>query len=310
MIVCFRFLLLKPNESNRNSRNSRNSRKLAMEYSNPNISYITYIQNITPLAFIETFEELEHIEGFGICERFGAKIILNITDALTFFTAYSAYVSQTAYATYTAYESYVSQIAYTAYVAYESIVSQTAHAYLALNAYLTPYAAHAYLIPLALLALLTLITLLITYNESDVSDLSDESELSDVSDVSDLSDELRLSDEPEPEDIDFTSSTIEGCIIVNKEGDIVSDNKSFRGILIDIWKTMEKEEIKETSTFTFKSGNKRGLKGYNWCEAINMSFQNKDSNKSLNEIRKMVEVNNLTIDMSIKLRTGEIVHID
>lgn len=234
-----------------------------MEYSNPNISYITYIPNITPLAFLEPFEDLE---GFGICERFG-------TDAITFLTAYAAYASQTAHTAY---------------------------------AYLAPYAAHAYLIPLALLALLTLITLLITYNESELSDESDDEE----SDVSDLSDELRLSDEPESEDIDFTSSTIEGCIIVNKEGDIVSDNKSFRGILIDIWKTMEKEEIKETSTFTFKSGNKRGLKGYNWCEAINMSFQNKDSNKSLNEIRKMVEVNNLKIDLSIKLRTGEIVHID
>lgn len=255
-----------------------------MEYSNPNISYITYIPNITPLAFLEPFEDLE---GFGICERFG-------TDAITFFTAYAAYVSQTAHTAYTAYSAYVSQTAY------------VAHAYLAPYA---THAAHAYLIPLALLALLTLITLLITYNESDVSDESEDEE-SDVSDVSDLSDELRLSDEPESEDIDFTYSTIEGCIIVNKEGDIVSDNKSFRGILIDIWKTMEKEEIKETSTFTFKSGNKRGLKGYNWCEAINMSFQNKDSNKSLNEIRKMVEVNNLTIDLSIKLRTGEIVHID
>lgn len=265
-----------------------------MEYSNPNISYITYIPNITPLAFLEPFEDLE---GFGICERFG-------TNAITFFTAYAAYVanaSQTAHTAYTAYSAYVSQTAYVAH-------AYVAHAYAA-HAYLAPYAAHAYLIPLALLALLTLITLLITYNESDVSEESEDEE-SDVSDVSDLSDELRLSDEPESEDIDFTSSTIEGCIIVNKEGDIVSENKSFRGILIDIWKTMEKEVIKETSTFTFKSGNKRGLKGYNWCEAINMSFQNKDSNKSLNEIRKMVEVNNLTIDLSIKLRTGEIVHID
>ena len=259
-----------------------------MEYSNPNISYITYIPNITPLAFLEPFEDLE---GFGICERFG-------TNAITFFTAYAAYASQTAHA------------AYAAYTAYSAYVSQTAHsAYAYLILYATPYVAHAYLIPLALLALLTLITLLITYNESEVSDLSEESE-DEESDVSDLSDELRLSDEPESEDIDFTSSTIEGCIIVNKEGDIVSDNKSFRGILIDIWKTMKKEEIKETSTFKFKSGNKRGLKGYNWFEAINMSFQNKDSNKSLNEIRKMVEVNNLTIDLSIKLRTGEIVHID
>jgi hypothetical protein len=263
-----------------------------MEYSNPNISYITYVPNITPLAFLEPFEQFECAEHFGICERFGA-------NALTFFA--------TAYTTYTAYVSQTAYTAYTAYAAYDYLEPIVYDTYITLYAIL---AAYAYLIPLALLAFLTLITLLITYNDSEdesdeEADLSDES-LSDES----LSDESLTEDETESEDIDYTSSTIEGCIIVNKEGDIVSDNKSFRGILIDIWKTMEKEVIKETSTFKFKSGNKRGLKGYNWCEAINMSFQNKDSNKSLNEIRRMVEVNNLTIDLSIKLKTGEIVHID
>jgi hypothetical protein len=264
-----------------------------MEYSNPNISYITYVPNITPLAFLKPFEQFECAEHFGICERFGA-------NALTFFAT-----------AYTAYTAYVSQTAYTAYAAYDYLEPIVYDTYITLYAILAAYAAYAYLIPLALLAFLTLITLLITYNESDEeADESDESdEEADLSDES-LSDESLSEDETESEDIDYTSSTIEGCIIVNKEGDIVSDNKSFRGILIDIWKTMEKEVIKETSTFKFKSGNKRGLKGYNWCEAINMSFQNKDSNKSLNEIRRMVEVNNLTIDLSIKLKTGEIVHID
>jgi hypothetical protein len=102
---------------------------------------------------------------------------------------------------------------------------------------------------------------------------------------------------------------IEESIIVNRDGDIVSDNKKFRGILVDIWKTMEKKDILNNTTFKFKYGNKRGVKGYNFCEEINMSFQNRDSNSTLKEILRMVKLNNLAIYLSIKLENGDIVHI-
>jgi len=165
--------------------------------------------------------------------------------------------------------------------------------------YLEPLLPFLHLLPLAFLALLTLITLLITYNKTQYieDDLSED----------DLSEE-DLSEDDLSEDEDYTSSTIEKCIIVNREGGIVSDNKKFRGILVDIWKTMEKQDILDNTTFKFKSGNKRGLKGYKWFEPINMSFQNKDSNKTLKEILNMVKVNNFAIDLSITLKTGEVIH--
>jgi len=170
--------------------------------------------------------------------------------------------------------------------------------------YIEPFLPFLYLLPLAILAFLTFITLLITYkNTQYITDDDDE--------ITDDEDEITDNDEITNDELveDYTSSIIEESIIVNRDGDIVSDNKKFRGILVDIWKTMEKKEILDNTTFKFKYGNKRGVKGYNFCEEINMSFQNRDSNATLKEILRMVKLNNLAIYLSIKLENGDIVHI-
>lgn len=168
-----------------------------------------------------------------------------------------------------------------------------------------------YLLPLAFLALFTFITLILTYNkdviEGDDEDIEEEDLIEDdeiLTEEDYLTDDELIDDE-----IDYTSSSIEKCKVVNKEGVLVSDNKKFRGILVDIWKTMEKQEILENTTFKFKNGNKRGVKGYRWCEEINMSFQNRDANATLKEIIYFVKINNYAIDLSIVLRTGETVKI-
>jgi|SaaInlV_125m_DNA_1040241.scaffolds.fasta_scaffold42800_3 hypothetical protein len=102
-------------------------------------------------------------------------------------------------------------------------------------------------------------------------------------------------------------SAIEKCII-KKEGVIISTNNNYRSVLIDVWKSMPTQKILQTTTFNFKLTKETGEKGYNWCDVINMSFQNKDATGSLKEIVNMVKVNNLTIDLSIKLETGGIVN--
>ena len=183
-----------------------------------------------------------------------------------------------------------------------SIRTRSSIIYIESITYIEPF---LYLLPLAILAFLILITLLITYkNTQYIAD--DEDELTE----DEIDDEL-IYDEITGDELveDYTSSIIEESIIVNRDGDIVSDNKKFRGILVDIWKTMEKKEILDNTTFTFKYGNKRGVKGYNFCEEINMSFQNRDSNSTLKEILRMVKLNNLAIYLSIKLENGDIVHI-
>ena len=190
-----------------------------------------------------------------------------------------------------------------------SIRSLSSIAYIESITYIEPFLPFLYLLPLALLAFFILITLLITYKNKQYTDTDDELTDVELSDEELTDDELSEDEFTDEYENDYTSSIIEESIIVNRDGDIVSDNKKFRGILVDIWKTMEKQDILDNTTFKFKSGNKRGVKGYNLCEGINMSFQNRDSNATLNEILRMVKLNNLAIYLSIKLETGEIVHI-
>ena len=105
----------------------------------------------------------------------------------------------------------------------------------------------------------------------------------------------------------ITHSTIEECII-KKEGAYISTNKSYRSVLVDVWKSMPTQKIVQNTTFNIKLEKENGEKGYKWCDDIKMSFQNKDATGTLKEIVNMVKVNKLTIDLSIKLKTGRIVH--
>jgi len=105
----------------------------------------------------------------------------------------------------------------------------------------------------------------------------------------------------------ITHSTIEECLI-KKEEENISTNTSYRSVLVDIWKSMPTQKILQTTTFNFKLTNENGEKGYNWCDDIHMSFQNKDARGTLKEIINMVKVNKLTIKLSIKLETGRIIH--
>jgi len=104
-----------------------------------------------------------------------------------------------------------------------------------------------------------------------------------------------------------TYSKIEGCLIKSGE-EIISTNTSYRGILVNIWKYMPTQQILQTTTFNFKLTNEMGEKGYFWCDDVHMSFQSQDAKGTLREIINMVKVNKLTIDVSIKLETGRIIH--
>ena len=106
---------------------------------------------------------------------------------------------------------------------------------------------------------------------------------------------------------DITGSTIVECLINSKEHTI-STNTNYRAVLVDVWKTMPSQTILQTTKFNFKLTNEHGKQGYYWCDDIHMSFQSKDARGTLNEILNMVTVNKLTIKLSIKLKTGKIVH--
>ena len=62
---------------------------------------------------------------------------------------------------------------------------------------------------------------------------------------------------------------------------------------------MLSQNILQHKTFNFKLSKENGEKGYNWEPLINISFQSKDSDKTMKEIIKMINLNNYSIDISI-----------
>ena len=267
-----------------------------MEIHNPNSTYITYIQNITPLTpltqlYLESQEYFDSFRPLESLDFSGINNILNIIHAFSYI-AIIAILEPLIYLT-----TLVS-------FAYFPILESLEH--------LKPYKPFAYLAPLAILALLTLITLLINASkeEADESDEEADDEEAESDEADDTQPVIQYIKEEALTEDDFTHSTIEECKIINREGEIVSDKKKYRGILVDIWKTMEKQTILSNTTFKFKNGNKRGVKNYNWCEGINMSFQDRDSNAALRELLYMVKVNDYTIDLLITLKTGETVRFN
>ena len=93
-----------------------------------------------------------------------------------------------------------------------------------------------------------------------------------------------------------------------KKEEIISINTRYQSILNDIWKSMTTQKILQNTTFNFKLTNENGEKGYNWSNEISMSFQGKDANGTFKEIINMIKVNNMSINISIQLHTGEMIY--
>ena len=106
----------------------------------------------------------------------------------------------------------------------------------------------------------------------------------------------------------LTNSSIIECVIKDIEGNTISNGKkSFKAILIETWESMPAQKLLQTTTFNLKLTNENGNKGYNWCEKIKMSIQNKDANGTMKELLNMLDVNNYNIKISIKLETGRVI---
>lgn len=107
--------------------------------------------------------------------------------------------------------------------------------------------------------------------------------------------------------LSFSKSSVLECI-VKKNDEIISKNKKYRSILVDIWKSMPTQKILQTTTFNFKLTNENGKNGYNWVDEIKMSFQGKDSNKTFTEIISMIKLNKMSIEVSIELESKRIIN--
>ena len=113
--------------------------------------------------------------------------------------------------------------------------------------------------------------------------------------------------EDEFNNILLNSSKILDCIVKNGE-EIISNRTKYKGILIDIWKSMPTQKILQTTTFNMKLTNEHGINGYNWCSELNLSIQNKDATYTMKEVLNMIKLNNYRIKISIRLGTGQIIN--
>ena len=114
--------------------------------------------------------------------------------------------------------------------------------------------------------------------------------------------------EQELYDLNIANSKIKNCVIKKDKTCISNNRNSYRSVLIDVWKIMSSEEILKNTTFNFKRNDNNGKKGYNWCSEIKMAFQSKDAKNTLVEIIKMIKLNKLSIELSIKLSTDKTIH--
>jgi hypothetical protein len=110
----------------------------------------------------------------------------------------------------------------------------------------------------------------------------------------------------------FDYSTILECIIKNNENKEIFSQKnqiiSFMEILIEIWKSMPKLLILQTTTFNFKLTNEDGNKSYYWCPELLMSYQRREAKGVIIEILKMCNVNNYSINIKIILSAGQVIN--
>ena len=97
----------------------------------------------------------------------------------------------------------------------------------------------------------------------------------------------------------ITGCMLDDCEIRTRDGKKVSSGRMMWDLLlVDIWKSIPRQKLLQHTTFNFKENLE---KGYYWCREINMACQYKDQDGSLKEIITLVQANDLTIDLSIKV---------
>lgn len=112
---------------------------------------------------------------------------------------------------------------------------------------------------------------------------------------------------------DITHSKVNQCVIRKNHKPIInylSHDKSpkYHSIVTELWKTMTPKKIIKHTTYNVELSNKNGKKGFYWCKELGLSFQRKCAKGTLAEIIYMVKMNKMSMDLSICLHDGEIIH--
>lgn len=107
----------------------------------------------------------------------------------------------------------------------------------------------------------------------------------------------------------LVGSRILECIVKNTHNFIITTEKKYMSILVDIYSSMSVNDILNNTSFNIKYGDENGKNGYNYHKKLNMSIQPKPTNHILVEIFKMADIYTYPFSIKIQLDTNEIIHI-
>jgi len=107
----------------------------------------------------------------------------------------------------------------------------------------------------------------------------------------------------------LVGSRILECIVKNTHNFIITIEKKYMSILVDIYSSMSVNDVISYTSFNIKFGDENGKNGYNYHKKINMSIQSKPTNHILVEIFKMADIYKYPFSIKIQLDTNKIIHI-
>ena len=108
--------------------------------------------------------------------------------------------------------------------------------------------------------------------------------------------------------LSMIKSNILSCNVSDRGGSEISTKTKYRGILVDIWKTMPIQQVWTNTGFNFKLEDMKGDKGYFWCKDLKMSMRSKDASGSFKEIIGMCKVARYSLDIHIQLSDNTRIH--
>ena len=110
--------------------------------------------------------------------------------------------------------------------------------------------------------------------------------------------------------IDLVRSNIKACIIKDGKKVISSGESRYARIFVDVMKAIKSHtEIANNCSANFSSDKQdKGVKGYRYVDGLELAYQGKDSNGTLQDIIQLVKYKKYTMYLEIELQDGRRVY--
>jgi len=103
------------------------------------------------------------------------------------------------------------------------------------------------------------------------------------------------------------SSRIIECNILSGTT-LVSEEQRWSPAIRKMWAKVDRKTLRDITTFNIMYGDQEGHLGYNYCEELQISHQNKDARGCFAEIANLCEKLNMTLQLTLQIESGEILY--